>query len=163
MDGSLETAIHFYGNLIVARAYNRTKETIMDIDEEFDCPKNNKTSWINVSGQEFTEEERWDAQDFYDIIKSTGWVTRDLLRDIVEKKKQSGKPLRVGHMLFLAMNLPIKDLGVISMMQGIDDRVGIVCAARIQDINQTQDGRSNIILPGENDTIISDSNKRRTI
>ena len=134
------------------------------MDEDFDCPKNNKTSWIKLFNQEFTEEERWDAQDFYDIIKSTGWVTRDLLRDIVEKKKQSGKPLRIGHMLFLAMNLPIKDLGIISMMQNIDERVGRVCAARIQDINQTHDGRSNIVLPGEDGMIISDSiNKRRAI
>lgn len=133
------------------------------MDEGFDCPKDNRTSWIKLFGQEFSEEERWDAQDFYDIIKSTGWITRDLLRDIIEEKKQTGKPLRVGQMLFLVMNLPIKDLGIINMMQNIDERIGKVCAARIKEINQKQDGRSNIILPGENDTIISDSNKMRTI
>jgi len=152
---------NFYNKIIISRAYNISKEMIMD--EGFDCPKDNRTSWIKLFGQEFSEEERWDAQDFYDIIKSTGWITRDLLRDIIEEKKQTGKPLRVGQMLFLVMNLPIKDLGIINMMQNIDERIGKVCAARIKEINQKQDGRSNIILPGENDTIISDSNKLRTI
>ena len=98
--------------------------------------------WSELFGQQFTPEELAEARDMRDIVKSYN-IPEDMLESFVA---ESG--LKVGQRLFLAMNMPVNQLGVICMKED-DDRIMKVAKARCGEINREEEGRPHIFLPGE--------------
>ena len=105
----------------------------------------NEEDWSKLHGQEFNPQELREARDMWDIVANFG-LSEDMLKTFV-----SEKGLKVGQRLFLAMNMPIDQLGVICLNED-DDRIMKVAKARCGDINREADGRSHIFLPGEDNS-----------
>jgi hypothetical protein len=98
--------------------------------------------WSNAYGQEFTPEELKDARDFHDLAGAYCLDNEWLMAFLNERK------LRLGHRLYLAMMLEPDQLGIICLKDD-DDRIVKIAKARCGEIEREKDGRSSIILPGE--------------
>jgi hypothetical protein len=101
-----------------------------------------REDWSELFGQKFEPGELTDARDMRDIVMSYG-CPDDMLESFV---REDG--LKTGQRLFLAMNMPPDQLGVICLRED-DDRIMKVAKARCGDLNREADGRSMIVMPGE--------------
>jgi len=97
--------------------------------------------WSKLYDQEFSPDEIADALVFADIFSSYN-LTVDFVKTFV------AEDLKVGHRLFLAMNLEPDVLGVICMRED-DDRIMRVAKARCGEEIIESDGRSAILMPWE--------------
>lgn len=97
--------------------------------------------WSSLYNQKFTVQELREASDLADVLDSYG-------ADISMLSSFVREGMKLGHRLFMAMNLPIESLGVLVLKED-DDRITHVLKERIGSINREKDGRSSIILLGE--------------
>lgn len=86
-----------------------------------------------VRGEEFTAEEMREYRDFADLMRSYG-VCPEMLKDFVGER-----PLKVGHCLFLALHLPVDDLGI-ALLAEDDRRVTRIAKARCEEARLEETG-----------------------
>jgi len=105
-------------------------------------PQDEEEDWSELFGCKFTGAEIREAADFADMLSSYGTLMEGMLISFIREN------MKLGHRLFLIMNLTPNELGVMAMRES-DDRLTHVIKERCGEENRKADGRSKIILPGE--------------
>jgi len=98
--------------------------------------------WSELYGRKFEHNEIREACDIFDLLRYFCEDKPEMLPSFVREN------MKLGHRLFMAMNLEPDDLGVLVLREE-DDRIVHVIKERCAELNRQKQGRSNIILPGE--------------
>lgn len=101
------------------------------------CPQNE--DWTKLFDQKFTTQELREASDLADVLDSYG-ADKSMLSSFIRED------MKLGHRLFMAMNLPTDELGVMVLRED-DRRITHILKERIGEINRTEAGHPNIIIP----------------
>lgn len=97
--------------------------------------------WSVLYDQNFTQAELREAADFGDCLASYN-VSEDVMKEFIRDD------MKLGQRLYLIINLPQNELGVMAMREP-DDRLVHIIKLRCAELKMEADGRKSIILPGE--------------
>lgn len=111
--------------------------------EAFDSIREEVTGtsdWLEVRGQKFTPVEARDAQDFFDLVRSS-FIPPEFFMDCVGRDEMS-----LGRRLYLVENLPLDELGAFLLCEE-DGRLIKVAKSRAAAASGKLSS-DTIILPG---------------
>ena len=114
-----------------------TKDALRDMRREY----TGTADYEEVMGQTFTPMECREAADFSDVVVSYS-VNEEILVSFISED------MKVGQRLYMALNLPESALGAMALNEK-DPRIIHIIKQRSVVTAMEEDGRSNIILPGE--------------